>query len=328
MTKNKVVVTGGAGFIGRHIVDELLKGDWEILVLDDLSNPESYVVEDPNIEFRKVDLTNPISTQRHFKDQNYIIHCAAKIGGIGHFHKNPQAMINDNCLINGTVLNAASRCQTLKRFVYLSSSMVYEGSNMFPHREEHISSGQPPFTAYGRSKLVGNWMVEATHKQTDMEYSIVIPFNAYGIGEEPRITESGELDVGYAHVIPDLMYKMLNSKDGTIQILGDGNQTRCFTHVKDIARGIVDVMVDRRGRNRIYNIGTTEETSVLELIELIQDVSVGKLKVSDIEPIDPFENDVQKRVPDTTRITEEIGWEPEIDLKDGLREIYNHYVEK
>ena len=123
----------------------------------------------------------------------------------------------------------------VKRFVYLSSSMVYEGSDLYPHSEEHIGKTLPPKTAYGQSKLIGEWMLQAVAEENDMEYSIAIPFNAYGPGEEPKIT-GGDLEVGSAHVIPDLFYKV-NKSDGDVTILGEGNQTRCFTQVQDLARG-------------------------------------------------------------------------------------------
>ena len=324
---NKILVTGGCGFIGRQVVEQLLTDDyyWDITVADDLSNPESFgPVMKPfssEIKFKQIDLSTRDGAIEAVKGQDFVIHLAAKIGGIGYFHKRPQLMINDNSKINACVMDAAAEVG-VKRFVYLSSSMVYEGSDLYPHSEEHIGKTLPPKTAYGQSKLIGEWMLQAVAEENDMEYSIAIPFNAYGPGEEPKIT-GGDLEVGSAHVIPDLFYKV-NKSDGDVTILGEGNQTRCFTQVQDLARGIVTLVTHPNAKNEAFNLGSSQETSVLELVDMIWNIS-GKEGIPNIIKTESFKHDVQKRVPSVQKAKDMLGFEVVRKLDEGLEEIWNWY---
>ena len=325
---NNILVTGGCGFIGRNVVEQLLADDyyWNITVVDDLSNPESSSpIDKPfssDVNFKRLDLSTMEGAREALKDQNFVIHLAAKIGGIGYFHKKPQLMINDNCKINACVMDAAAEVG-VDRFVYLSSSMVYEGSDLYPHKEEHIGKTLPPKTAYGQSKLIGEWMLKAVAEENDMEYSIAIPFNAYGPGEEPKVM-GGELEVGSAHVIPDLFYKVNNSINGDVTILGEGNQTRCFTQVEDLARGIVTLVTHPNAKNEAFNLGSSQETSVLELVDMIWDIS-GKEGKPNIIKTESFKHDVQKRVPSVHKAKDLLGFEVFKKLDKGLEEIWDWY---
>ena len=324
---NKILVTGGCGFIGRQVVEQLLTDDyyWDITVVDDLSNPESLSPTmkpfSSDVTFKRLDLSTTEGAREAVEGQNFVIHLAAKIGGIGYFHKRPQLMINDNCKINASVMDAAAEVG-VKRFVYLSSSMVYEGSDLYPHSEEHIGKTLPPKTAYGQSKLIGEWMLKAVAEERGMEYSIAIPFNAYGPGEEPKIT-GGDLEVGSAHVIPDLFYKV-NKSEGDVTILGEGNQTRCFTQVQDLARGIVTLVTHPNAKNEAFNLGSSQETSVLELVDMIWNIS-GKDGKPNIIKTESFKHDVQKRVPSVQKAKDMLGFEVVRKLDEGLEEIWNWY---
>lgn len=325
----KILVTGGCGFIGRHIVEELLKDStWDITVVDNLSNPESeHPTQKPFsniVNFKQLDLSTTIGAKEAVAEQEYIIHAAAKIGGIGYFHKRPQLMINDNCKINACIMDAAADVG-INRFVYISSSMVYEGSNLYPHAEEQIGNTLPPRTAYGQSKLIGQWMLDAVAKERGIEYSIAIPFNAYGPGEKPKIVD-GKLEVGSAHVIPDLFYKINMSENGNVKILGGGNQTRCFTQVKDLARGVVTLVTHPNAKNESFNIGSNQETSILELVDMIWKIS-GREGLPNIIKTQSFQHDVQKRVPLTTKAEKMLGFKTETNLYSGLEEIHKWYKE-
>ena len=325
---NNILVTGGCGFIGRNVVEQLLADDyyWNITVVDDLSNPESSSPTNrpfsSKVVFKQLDLSTTEGAEEALKNQDFVIHLAAKIGGIGYFHKRPQLMINDNCKINASVMDAAAKVG-VKRFVYLSSSMVYEGSDLYPHSEEHIGKTLPPKTAYGQSKLIGEWMLKAVAEENDMEYSIAIPFNAYGPGEEPKVID-GELEVGSAHVIPDLFYKVNESTDGSVTILGEGNQTRCFTQVKDLARGIVTLVTHPKAKNEAFNLGSSQETSVLELVDRIWEIS-GRDGTPNIIKTESFKHDVQKRVPSVQKAKDMLGFEVVKKLDEGLEEIWDWY---
>jgi nucleoside-diphosphate-sugar epimerase len=191
--------------------------------------------------------------------------------------------------------------------------MVYESAVDFPSKEEDISHISPPISAYGFSKLIGEQYCKAFWDQYKLPYSICRPFNAYGINEHP-----GE-EVGYAHVIPDLIKKILSGQH-PLELLGNGEQIRCFTHVSDLAAGIIAVMESEKGINEDFNIADPSPVSMKQLAELLWK-SLNKREVLQIKHIPGFTYDIQKRIPDVTKITEIIGWKTKIPFETGLTEV-------
>ncbi|MGB9748605.1 MAG: NAD-dependent epimerase/dehydratase family protein [Candidatus Woesearchaeota archaeon] len=313
----RVVLTGGAGFIGSHVVEELKKKNYDVCVIDNLSKRESKLIKD--IEFVKLDLTREKQTIRALKNCDYIIHLAAKIGGIGYFHKYPATIISENNKINSSVFNAAAK-NNVKRIVYVSSSMVFESTKKFPSKEEDIYKIPPPKTAYGFSKLSGEYYCKAFKEEFNLNYTIIRPFNAYGINEYP-----GE-EVGYAHVIPDLIKKILKNQY-PLEILGDGKQIRCFTHVKDIARGIVLAMKHKKAENNDFNLSSDEPIRIIDLAKKLWSISNVK-KQFKVKFVPGFKHDIKKRIPSIEKAKKVLGWEAKIRLDDGLKEVFEWLKEK
>lgn len=305
-----VLVTGGCGFIGTEVVRQLLKNGYNVRVVDDLSKPESKVSDD--YEFLRIDLSDPARATEAFKGIEICVNLAAKIGGIGYFHKYPAMILSENNKIYSSTFEAAARCN-LERMVYVSSSMVFEATRTFPSREEDVLRIPPPITSYGLSKLVGEWYCRAFFAECGLPFTIVRPFNAFGINEAP-----GE-EVGYAHVIPDLTKKALSGQY-PLELLGDGETTRCFTHVRDIARGIIQAMESKSAVNEDFNLGTSEEIRILDLarkiFELCRPGEPFRAKF-----VNGFEFDIERRVPDASKAKRLLGWEPQVTLDDGLAEV-------
>jgi len=303
----KVIVTGGAGFIGRAVVQELLSRGYEVRIIDDLSKPESSFFNE--CEFLKIDLTDSKKTNKAFTGFQFCINLAAKIGGIGYFHKYPASILSENNKIYSNTFEAAVK-KDFARMIYISSSMVFESAKQFPSKEDDLSSIPMPVTAYGFSKLVGEVYCKSFLKQHGLPYTIIRPFNAYGINEAP-----GE-EVGYAHVIPDLTKKIL-MKQNPLEILGDGMQTRCFTHVSDIAQAIVIALENDKAANEDFNISSPRETKIINLARLIFDIcNTGEGFI--VKFVKGFEQDVRRRVPDVTKAERLLGWKAKISLEDGL----------
>ena len=163
-----------------------------------------------------------------------MIHCAAIVGGIANFHRLPYTLTEVNNALYNSVIGAALEAQ-VERFVYISSSMVFERATEFPTPEDHLADCVPPRSAYGFSKLTGEVYCRAAHEQFGLPFTICRPFNAYGPGELP------DEEPGIAHAVPDLIRKVLSGRR-PLAIFGDGTQTRTLTHVDDIAAGVLAAM--------------------------------------------------------------------------------------
>jgi nucleoside-diphosphate-sugar epimerase len=309
-----ILVTGGAGFIGSSVVRNLLDRGLEVRVVDNLSKNRPAVVP-PEAEYLNGDITDADVARRAFAGVDLAYHLAAKIGGIGYFHKYPATILDDNNLMLSQVFRTASDTGT--KVTYVSSSMVFERAGEFPTPEDAIDRYPPPFSAYGFSKLIGEWYCRAFADEFGTRFSIARPFNAYGPGEFP------EDEPGLAHVIPDLVKKIVGST-GPIEIFGDGSQSRSFTYVDDVADAIVTIGLHEKGESEDFNIGTGVETSINELLELLWR-EVGREGPPDVTHTDTLPVDVQRRVPDVTKITEQLGWTAKVSLEDGLKRTVDWY---
>jgi len=304
-----ILVTGGAGFIGSTVVRELLARKHKVRVIDNMSKPSSRVPE--GVEFVRADLADREAARQAMRGVRACINLAARIGGIGYFHRLPATILSENNLIYSNTFEAAVE-HKIERMIFVSSSMVFESAHTFPSREDELLKLPPPFTAYGFSKLVGEWYCRAFYDQYGLPYTICRPFNAIGPEEE-----AGD-EVGEAHVIPDLIKKVLSGQS-PLELLGDGKQTRCFTHVRDIARGIVDALESDKAVNEDFNLGISDEITMLELARRIHEQIAPERKF-EVKYVPGFSSDIRRRVPDGTKAKRLIGWEPRISIDEGLRE--------
>lgn len=307
MKKNQILVTGGAGFIGSEVVRQLLEKGYYVRVADDLSKKIAYIPQ--GAESIKVDLTKKKATLRVMDNIDFCIHLAAKIGGIAYFHKYPATILSENNKMYSAIFEAAI-AKKIKRIIYLSSSMVFESTNTFPSKERDISNVPPLVSSYGFSKLVGEWYCKSFKEEFGLNYTIIRPFNAYGINEAP-----GE-EVGYAHVIPDLIKKILSGQY-PLELLGNGRQTRCFTHVSDIARGIIMAMECQKAENEDFNIGSEKEIKIIDLAKLLW-VKCKVNKLFKVKYVTGFRYDIRRRVPSSHKAKKILGWKPEKKLEEEL----------
>lgn len=315
MKYKNILVTGGCGFIGSEVVKGLLKKGYGVRVADNLSKPESRVKS--GYEFVNGDLTDKNIANRVFRGVDICINLAAKIGGIGYFHKYPATLLSENNKIYSATFEAAVK-NKLKRMVYVSSSMVFESTTKFPSREGDVKKIPPPISSYGFSKLIGEQYCRAFWDEYKLPYSICRPFNAYGINEYP-----GD-EIGYAHVIPDLIKKILKGQY-PLELLGDGEQIRCFTHVSDLAEGIISVMESEKAVNEDFNIADPKPIRMIELARKLWKIAGGKRPFK-VKYIQGFKFDIKKRIPDTTKIESLLGWKSQVDFDKGLSEVIEWIV--
>jgi nucleoside-diphosphate-sugar epimerase len=304
----RVLVTGGAGTIGQAVVRRLLRDpDWEVRVSDQRTPPD-WIRE--GCEVHTGDLRDRAEARRAIEGCTHVIHLAAIVGGIANFHKLPYTLTDVNSSLYNGVVGAAIDAGT-ERFVYVSSSMVFERATQYPTTEEHVWEVAMPRSAYGFSKLAGEVWVRAAHEEHGLPFTICRPFNAYGPGEVP------EDEPGIAHMVPDVIRKVLAGAD-PLPIFGDGTQTRTITHVDDIADGIVAAMASPAGLHEDFNISAAEEMTVAEIAAVIWEACGNDPAALRFEHLPSFPVDVVRRWPSVEKAKRLLGWEARIGVREGI----------
>ena len=263
------------------------------------------------------------------QDIEYIISGAAMIGGITYFHKYAYDLLATNERIMASTFDLAIKLHQkgiLKRIIALSSSMVFENTEVYPTPEINVKTCAPPMSTYGFQKLAVEYFCKGAHEQYGVPYTIIRPFNCVGVGEEDAIGEhevkSGNIKLMMSHVLPDIINKIMKGQD-PLHILGTGEQVRCYTNGRDIARGIRMCLESENAINEDFNISTPVATSVLELAKLVWDI-INPEKDFSVVSDKAYEYDVQKRIPNTSKAKQLIGFEAEVGLEESVREVIEY----
>jgi nucleoside-diphosphate-sugar epimerase len=305
---NRVLVTGGAGTIGAAVVRRLLAdARFEVRVSDQRPAP-TWMRE--GCEVHTGDLRTLAQAREATAGCSHVVHLAAIVGGIANFHKLPHTLTEVNNALYNAVIRAALD-HDVERFVYVSSSMVFERAQHFPTREDHLPDCPVPLSAYGFSKLTGEVYCRAAHAEHGLPYTICRPFNAYGPGEMPTD------EPGIAHAVPDLIKKVLGGAR-PLPIFGSGEQTRTLTHIDDIADGIVTAMASPAGLHEDFNVSASEEMTVAEIARVVWEACGEDPDAFALEHLPSFEVDVVRRWPSVDKARELLGWEAQIGVREGI----------
>jgi|TARA_B110000971_G_C19972362_1_gene483246 UDP-glucose 4-epimerase len=300
LNKKIALVTGGAGFIGSHLVDLLLKKNFKVRVVDNLSGGRLENINqhrnNKNFLFKKLDINEMSINEKIFKDTSYIFHLAGK-GDIVPSIENPLNYMMTNVIGTTKVLENC-RNQKIKKFVYAASSSCY-GLAKTPTNEDHKISPEYP---YALSKLMGEQACFHWSKVYKIPTISIRIFNAYG----PRVKTSGV----YGAVFGVFFKQKLENKPLTL--VGNGLQKRDFLNVKDVANAFYMSAISKR-KNEVYNLGSGSPKKILDLIKLLGTNKVVKL------PKRPGEPDCTWA--DTKKIKRQINWKPNISFKNGVNEM-------
>ena len=308
----KVLVTGGAGFIGSHLVDELLSRGNQVIAIDNLINGKvenlALANENPNFTFAEIDILEPSALDSICEGVDVIFHLACL--GVRHSIHSPY----ENHLVNAegslNVLEAA-RKNKVGKFFYISTSEIYGDIKQFPINEDGVPL---PKTVYGSSKLAGENYAYSYNKCYDLDVTVTRIFNNYG----PRAHYEG--DAG--EIIPRSIVQMLYGKAPII--FGDGSVTRDFFYVKDTARALSDLMETPNITAEIINIGTGEEITMKVLMEqLIEAMGLtGEMKID-------FQEDRPADVPrlwvDPSKFNRITNFKASVTFSEGLKETIEYY---
>ena len=316
------LVTGGAGFIGSHLSEALLSRGDEVRVLDDLSTGSLENLRTfegrPGFRFIAGDVTDGLLVSRLMTECDRVFHLAAAVG-VRYVLENPLRSLITNIRGTEVVLEA---CDTHRReVVVFSSSEVYGKGVDVPFSENDDRLMGPSHKlrwAYACGKAVDECLAQAYWQQRGLQVSVVRCFNTCG----PR--QSG----AYGMVIPNMIARAL--RDEPILVFGDGLQTRCFSAVADVVRGVLLLADEPRAHGEIFNIGTDEEVSVLELAERIRRMCRSRSSI-ELVPYDeaygPSFEDMRRRVPDLRKIGALVGYRPEVSLDELLEITIRHMAE-
>ena len=325
----KALVTGSNGFICGYLVAELLDHGWHVVGLDNFSKygrvAKSY---DSHPKFRLVegDAKDIELLKRLLEDCEHFVAAAAMIGGIAYFHAYAYDLLAENERIVAAAYDAAlwaRKHHRLDKLTLLSSSRVYENTDVFPTPEGAELRCPPPYSTYGFQKLACEYYAKGAREQYGLATTIVRPFNCVGIGESRALGEveipSGNVKLALSHVVPDLVHKVLKGQD-PLHILGDGEQVRHYTYGGDLARGIRLCIEHPAARDEAFNISTARSTNVLELARTIWRKVHGERPFRYVSD-QPFQHDVRHRVPDVSKARRVLGFDATTPLEDVLDEV-------
>lgn len=308
----KVLVTGGAGFIGSWLVKRLVELESEVYVADNLSRGRIENIQPllDEIQFYKIDLTIFDNCIKATQGIEYVFHLAASVGGIPYLKKANVEGLTPSLLMNANILKA-SVINGVKRFLFTSSACIYQEKEGILNRfKEEDAYPAKPLTTYGWAKIMGEILCSSYSSDYGIKTSSVRIFNAYG--------EHENLDPQWSHVIPSLIRKaILYPKEG-FRILGDGKQERGFLYVEDCVDGIL-LAIERIEDGTPVNLGNDRLFSIKEVAEKVIKISGKDIKLEyDLSGT----QGTKKYCADTTLMQKLLGWKPKVPLEEGLRRTY------
>ena len=317
----KILVTGGAGMIGSNLVKRLVSENNEVYVIDNLWRGKLEYLNDENgnpvipltTHFFKYDLLNPDISLEIMERVDYVVHLADIVAGIDYVFNNQGGLFRNNILINSNIISSVRKNKsTIKGFIYVGTACSFpltrqNSLDVIPLKEEELYPALPE-SAYGWSKLMGQYETELLEKETKIPTCTLMFHNVYG-----SPCDFGER----SQVIPALIRKAINYPNEPFHVWGSGEQGRAFIHVNDIIEGILLALEKGWGHGHIQ-LGPSVCTSIKEIAE-----TVIKISGKDIQPFyDTSKPEGDKaRSADYSKAKEILGWEPKVSLWDGLNQL-------
>jgi len=302
----KITVTGGNGFLGRHLVAQLIERGAQ---KENIYCPTS----------RECDLRKPQDAAQAVKNKDLVIHLAARVGGIGLNQKCPADLIYDNATMGINVIHENHKAK-VKKIVVAGTVCAYPKFTPVPFKEEDLWNGYPEETnaPYGVAKKLLLVALQSYRQQYNLSGIFLLPANLYGPHDN--------FDLESSHVIPAMIRKFVEARTNetpTVTLWGDGSPSREFLYVEDCARGIIEATLKYDGPEAI-NLGTHEETQIKYLAETVKDL-VGYSGLIQWDTNRP--NGQPKRQLDVSRAVEAFNFKAQVTLRDGLKKTIDWYAE-
>ncbi len=311
----KVLVAGSEGSLMQRVIPRLLEAGHEVLGCDHMLR-YGEVQRQRGYEFRRCDLCSEAEVAGVTAGVDVVLQSAAQVYGTRGFHSRGADILSADVRLHANLLRESVR-RGVRRFVYISSSVVYERAEALPLAEDDTEDLLPPSSDYGLSKLVGERLCAAYRRDYGLPYTIWRPFNVI------TPLERADAVQGMSHVFADFIALLLLRKQNPLDIIGTGHQTRCFTWIDDVAAPIAHHLTSEATRNQVFNLGSTEPVTMRDLAKRIYARGIERGVIPpgrDLEfnclPAHPA--DVQRREPDVRKARELLGWQPEVGLDESL----------
>ncbi len=305
---NRILVTGGAGFLGSHLCDRLIKDGHDVLCLDNFFTGRkqniAHLINNPSFELMRHDVTYPLSVE---VDQIFNLACPASPI---HYQLDPVQTTKTSVHGAFNVLDLALRLKA--RVFQASTSEVYGDPEQHPQQESYWGRVNPigPRSCYDEGKRCAETLFFDYYRQHDLDIKVVRIFNTYG----PRMHPND------GRVVSNFIVQALKGEN--ITMYGDGSQTRSFCYVDDLIEGFVRMMATEKGVTGPINLGNPGEFTMLELAEKVIQLTGSKSKLVFMPlPTD----DPKQRQPDISLAKQNLGWQPKVNLEDGLKETINYF---
>lgn len=310
----KYLITGGAGFIGSHLAESLIARGNQVLVLDNLSTGSRKNLEkiESKIKLNNGDILDQILVSKLVAESDYVIHLAAALGVFNIVNK-PLESLKTNLQGSEVVLEACDKYR--KPVLIASTSEIYGKNDKVPlHEEDDRIIGHPLKSrwSYSEAKAVDESLAYFYYLENKLPIRIVRFFNTVG----PR-------QVGhYGMVVPRFVSAAL--KNEPLSVYGTGDQIRCFCHIDDAVRALLLVMDSEKAIGEAFNVGNNQQISIMDLAKKVIEITGSSSKIEKIAYIDAYPSgfeDMQRRVPDISKINQVLGWTPEIKLDQIIKDI-------
>lgn len=313
----KVLVSGGAGFLGSHLCDALIKKGCEVICIDNLitgtKNNISHLLKNPNFTFINHDIVQSFlkAVDRQLSAVSQIYHLASPASPKDYFSHPLETMLtNSEGTLNLLKLAKANKA----KFLFASTSEVYGDPLEHPQKESYHGNVNPLTlrAAYDESKRFGEALTMLFIKKYDLDGRIARIFNTYG----PRMR------IGDGRPIPTFITQALKGQPLTVH--GTGLQTRSFCFVSDLIEGIILAMEKKGTRGGVFNLGNPDERSIIEIAKIIKKLVRKDAKIVYVER---YPNDPERRCPDITKAKNILHWEPKVSLRNGLKKTIDYFKE-
>ncbi|MEM6281171.1 MAG: GDP-mannose 4,6-dehydratase [Chloroflexota bacterium] len=316
------LITGGAGFIGSHLTERLLNAGYDVTIIDNLTtgnfNNIAHLEGRKGFRYAIEDIRNIHVTDRMVSECDVIVHLAAMVG-VQRIIESPIDTIEVN--IGGTEMILKSARRYRKRVLIASTSEVYGKGVSIPFREDDdrlLGATTRNRWSYAASKAIDEFLAFAYYKEAGLPVTIFRLFNTVG----PR--QSGQ----YGMVLPRFVRWAINHQ--SIQVYGEGQQSRCFANVYDVIGAVQGLMEAPEAAGDVFNIGSSEEVTIMQLAERVRDRADSASEINLVPYEQAYESgfeDFRRRVPSIDKIRATIGWQPETSLDETIDQVIAYYRE-